>query len=156
MITDQFSSLLKELESFFHCQLVPDANNACLIRMQTGVEIQLELDRYGENLLIACRLNSPPPGRYRENVFKEALKSNSLQPPSFGTFGYSKKSDKMILFTKIALRYFNKESVISSILPAFVAKATTWHEALGRGDVPLAANDVPTPNQANSIFGLNR
>lgn len=154
MVTSQFDALLKELEAFFKCKLESDQNNACLIKMSTGLRIQLELDRYNEHLMIGSRLGIIPPGRYREMVFKEALKANELYLPSTGVFGYSKKSGNLILFLLINLRDFNSDKMIT-MLTAFTKKAQTWAQTLNRGDVPAAEVDsLPPPN--TGLFGLMR
>jgi hypothetical protein len=98
MVASQFQAILQDLEPFFKCKLEPDNNNSCLIKMSSGIKIQIELDRYGDHLLIATRLGVLPAGRFRELVFKEALKANASDSPSQGVFGYSKKSEQLILF----------------------------------------------------------
>ena len=56
MVSDQFESILKDFESIFQCPLKPDAKipNTCLIQLNTGIEVQIELDPHA-NLLIAVR-----------------------------------------------------------------------------------------------------
>lgn len=134
MFTDQFSAILKELEPFFKCSLSPDRNNSCLIRLNSGIKLQLEMDRLGESLLIACRIGVLPHGRFRENFFREALKSNGLDL-SGGIFGFSKKSEQLILFAKIPVKEINYDKLVA-ILSPLILKANHWVEAFNRGEIP--------------------
>jgi hypothetical protein len=156
MVASRFESILKDLEPFFHCRLEPDQNNACLIKLNNagGIEIQLELDRSGDHLLMGCRVGPIPPGRYRENVFKEALKSNHLYPHSRNIFGYSRKSDLLIVYALCPINETNSEKIIE-ILPPFIHQARTWTEALNRGEVPSFLTTSPT-HQGGGLFGLIR
>jgi hypothetical protein len=152
MVTSQFGALLQELEPFFKCKLEPDINNSCLIKMANGLKVQIELDKYGEYLLIGTRLGIVSIGRYRENIFKEALKVNALHPPSNGVFGYSKKSGNLILFVTLGVRNINQDKMIS-VLTTFIPKAQIWMEALSRGELPIMADNQPIVNKSG-VFGL--
>ena len=106
MVMDLFESLLDEFSKAADLpNLKPDANNSCLIALpQNGPQIQLELDRSGEFLIMGCNLGFLPMGRYREMVLKEALRANGLPYPRVGTFAYVKKTDNLILFLKLPTR----------------------------------------------------
>jgi hypothetical protein len=152
MVVNQFEALLQELEPFFQCQLTSDQNNSCLIKMKTGIKIQIELDRYGENLLMGIKLGAIPPGRYREMLFKEALKSNHTRIPFRGILGYSKKSSNLILFSLLDIRDVNQEKMIT-ILTALLNKAETWASAISKGDIPFSLAES-TINSQPGIFGI--
>lgn len=155
MVTSQFNALLQDLEHFFKCKLAPDSNNSCLVKMGIGIKIQLELDRYGENLIIGSKLGSIPVGRYRELVFREALRANNLNPASSGIFGYSKKSGNLILFVKLDLRYANQEKIIST-LKSFIPRAHSWLKAIQQGTIPDSIGPADTSTKSHGLFGLIR
>lgn len=151
MADTQFKSILKEFEPFFHCPLVVDENESTLIHMGIGVDIQIELDRYG-SVLIATRLGSTV-GRYSDLVFKEALKVNYIDPPSAGVFGYSQKSKNLILFMLVDPRAIKPDS-ISRIMTPFIKKAKRWVDAIKAGIVPGQEGKPPPPS--DNPFGLQR
>lgn len=150
MVNSQFGAILKEFETFFNCSLQPDDNDSCFIRMGIGVNIQIELDRYGL-LLIGCRLGAVHMGRYRDNLIHAALKSNELLPPSTGIFGFSQKSNQLILFIKLNPNLLSSH-VISTLMPPFVAKAKLWTNAILSGSIPSVA--VEAGSKVPGIFGL--
>ena len=150
MASSQYALILKSLESFFRCPLAPDANNACLIDLkEKGFQIQIEEDKYG-NLIIATRLSEVPASRFRENVFKEALKSNRISPTS-GIFGYSKKSSRMMIFITVNQRAITKEK-LEALLPPFMEKAKVWSDALKNGVLPVAEESGKSSKP--SLFGM--
>jgi hypothetical protein len=134
MVTSQFGAILKEFETFFNCPLQPDENNSCLIHMGIGITIQIELDRYGF-ILIGCRLGAVHMGRYRDQLIREALKFNEAALPSTGVFGFSLKSNQLILFLKLHPHSFSSHQVMI-LLPPFITKAKQWTEAIAKREVP--------------------
>jgi hypothetical protein len=151
MVSSQFESLLKEFETFFKCPLQPDQNDSCLIKMGIGISIQLELNRQGL-VLIGCRLAVVPMSRYRDNLIREALKSNEATLPSTGILGFSKKSNQLILFMSLNPLLVNSD-LISTVMPPFIAKAKLWAEAIMKGEVPAVTQQTSTAT-SGGIFGL--
>lgn len=155
MVTDLFGTLLVELgQSLGIANLHSDDNNSCLIRLKSGLIIQLELDKSGDFLLIGADLGTVPPGKYRENLFKEALKANDQQPPLHGILSYSKKSDHMVLYQKLFIKDLNGEKIAAEITP-FAEKAFIWSEAILHNDIP-AINQSFTYPKPGGMFGLMR
>lgn len=155
MVTDLFGAILQELSHSLKIEnLSPDSNNSCLLRLESGLIIQLELDRRGEFLILGADLGTTPPGKYRENLFKEALKANDLPHPNHGILCYSKKSDHLVLYEKIHLKDLNGEKIAAEITP-FAEKAFTWSEALMRNEIP-AVNQAFTSHKPGGMFGLIR
>jgi len=153
MVTDLFGTLLKELEKPLGVvELHPDHHNSCLVKLKNGQNIQIELDRSAQFLIIGADLGVVPPGRYRENLFKEALKANGMPHPIHGTLAYSKKSDHLVLFNKIPVSDLNGEKIAAEITP-FIGKAAIWEDALKRGEIPSLdqANAGPV---SSGMFGL--
>jgi hypothetical protein len=102
-------------------------------------------------MLISTDLGQVPAGRYREDVFREALKSNGLLDKHPGIFGYSEQSDHLILFGMLSLRELNGEKIASFLLP-YMEKAEKWKKALDSGDVPVA--DTMTTGRMGGPGGL--
>lgn len=152
MVRDLFSNILAEIgEALKIPELHPDQSNSCLINLESGLSIQIEIDKKGDSLLIGSELGMIHQGRYRENVFREALKTNGMQHPLYGIIAYSKKADKIVIFEKIPLKDYNIEKFMA-MLPPFLEKAKKWKDALARGDVPIVSY-VPI---SSGMFGLRR
>lgn len=147
-----FGSILKEFESYFKCPLTPDKNNSCLVKLNTGISVQLEIDRMGQ-LLIGCKIATMPMNRFRENVIREALKANESVDPSEGIFGFSQKTNTLMLFMMIDPKKINPD-LIAKILPPFTEKAKLWADTIATGKIPSTAQASSTKLQSPmSIFG---
>lgn len=154
MVSDQFGAILQELSrSMQLSELHSDSNSSCRLKLKEGLEIQLEIDRSGNFLIIGADLGEVPPGKYRENIFREALKANDLPPPINGILAYSRATNHMILFEKLHVKDLNGEKV-SAEIPLFVAKAKTWAEALERGEIPTINQVYSSERRSSGMFGL--
>ena len=154
MVMDLFEALLQEFSKATNIpNLKPDANSSCLLVLPNGTKIQLDIDPGNNFLLMGAELGFIPGGRYRENVFKEALRANNLPAPRNGDFAYSKKKDLLILFTKISLKDLNGEKIASVFAP-FSEKATHWKEAISKGEVPSLSGAFSTHKSGTGMFGL--
>jgi hypothetical protein len=154
MVTDMFGALLQELGSLLEAtDLHPDRNNTCLIRLKSGLEIQLEIDRSGEFLILGADLGSVPPGKYRENLFRESLKANNLPYPLHGVLAYSRKSDHLVLFEKLYIKELNGEKIAAEITP-FADKAMVWKNAVAQSDIPVINQAYTSTTRSAGMFGL--
>lgn len=154
MVTDLFGALLQELgRSLQIADLHPDRNNSCQIRLQDQLVIQLELDRSAQFLVLGTDLGDVPPGRYRENLFREALKANDMPYPLHGILAYSRKTNHLILFEKIFCQDLNGTKVAGEITP-FVEKAKVWKEALQSNAIPALNQAYTSEKRSAGMFGL--
>lgn len=151
MISDFFSALLAELSQILEIpNFEPGSTHSYLVKLKNGVKVQLEPDKSEQFLMIGAEIASIPAGRYRDNIFREALKANNI-PPKEGIFAYSKKSDKLILFQTISLQDLTGAK-IHDALTTFSEKVKLWQDAISRGDIPAlmgAASSRP-----KGLFGL--
>lgn len=152
MVAGLYESILKEFSQSLQIEtLEPDENNTCLIRFANGVEVYLELDKEGENLIIGCNLGEVSVGRYRENLFRLALASNALPFPRYGTFAYSNQSNSLVLFETILAKDLHGDQVAEFIAP-FVQKALLWKQAIEKNDIPTVS--LPSTGGSSGMFGL--
>lgn len=150
MVSSLLDSVLKDLETFFHCHLEADSNQSCLIKMGIGISLQIELN--GNNmLLIACVLGTLPISQYRFQILKQALKANDIFPPSTGSFGYSSKTNHLLLFMILDPNKLNSNTVFT-ILPPYIEKAKIWKEAIENQSIPEI--EVAANTQPSHLFGL--
>lgn len=156
MVKEVFSTLLEDLGKLMNMKLAPDSHGACMIKSQTGLMVHMEPDSAGERLMIISDLGTPPPGRYRENLFREALKANGLPMPRQGIFCYSKKKDSLVLFDTLLLDDLTGQ-LISDFLTPFMQKADLWRLAIPKGEVPsFTGNELSFGAQpsGSGMFGL--
>lgn len=151
MVSSQFGAILKEFESFFNCSLEPDTQNSCLIQLEMGIQVQIELGRDGF-LLIGSRLGAVHMGRYRNELIRSALQSNETSRPSQGVLGFSPKLNELILFIKINPQLLSPY-FIQTVLPPFIIKAKQWNDAIAKGEVP-SIGSLASKKSPSGIFGL--
>lgn len=94
---DRFPELLQELATELDIDLYPDKRGACKLVTEDGLHVQMEVDVRQESLLIASFICEIPPGKFRENILRDALKSNGPFPKN-GTLAYSERNNKLTLF----------------------------------------------------------
>lgn len=153
MVTDLFGTLLQELGVQLQIpNLQADRNNSCLIRLKDGLQIQLELDRLSQFLILGSDLGEISYGKYRENIFREALKANGMPYPLNGILAYSQRTNHLILFEKISVRELTGEKLMFNLVP-FTEKARLWKDALSRNEVPSLAQ-FHTSERPAGMFGL--
>ena len=159
MVLDKFGILLQELGTIYKTKLAPDKNNACLLKYNNGIQVQIEPTTNGRSLHVVTFLGELSQGRFRENVFREALKSNGLPSPRNGIFAYSKKGEALVLYD---LLYIDEVTglKLADFLQSFVQKAELWKGALSKGEVPsYMGNELSFGGAQKSpggIFGLMR
>jgi hypothetical protein len=154
MVMDLFDSLLNELSTELDIpSLKSDSNNSCLIKLpENGAKIQLEFDKSQEYFVIASNLGFIPRGRYREIVFKEALRHNNTPHPRNGTFCYSDKNENLVLMELLPLKDLTGVKIADVFTP-FSERATAWKQAIEKGEVPQAAGMSARP-AGSGMFGL--
>lgn len=153
MVTDSFGLLLEEIGKHLGiANLAPDANNSCLIKFPKGPSIQLEIDKTGNFLMIACDLGEIPAGPYRENVFREALKYNGRPYPHIAEFAYSKQTNKLVMTRLLPLNDIRGEIIIEALTP-FQELSNRWHETLARGEIPSSLEGAYISGGAK-MFGI--
>lgn len=149
MVKNLFEALLDEVgHSLKINDLHPDRNHTCLISMPNGIKVQLEMHSRSQEFVIGADLGQIPPGRYRENLFLEALRANGMAN-HVGVLAYSAKTDHLILFQTIHLKDLTGERIASDMTP-FLEKAQLWKEAMEKGEIPVVA----TMKTSMGMFGL--
>lgn len=153
MVSDLFSTLLEELSKSLQIQLLkPDSNQSCLLKLPNELEMQIELDKGGEMLILGSNLGTIPSGKYRQELFKAALKSNGSPHLIQGILAYSRKADQLIIFTRLPLRDLNGER-IAAAFATFTEKALVWRNALRDQQIPENSS-IYTSNRPGGLFGL--
>ncbi|MCB1116766.1 MAG: CesT family type III secretion system chaperone [Chlamydiia bacterium] len=128
---DKFQELLWDLGELIELPLHVDKNHACNLLLDEKLEVQMQMDQHEENLLICAFLADVPPGRFRENVMKDALKVNADYHP-FGTLAFYEKKNLLILQQHLPVEKLNGEK-LSQVLEQFLEEAIEWQQAINSG-----------------------
>jgi hypothetical protein len=147
---DRFEGLLTELGSELGIPLHQDRLGACKLNVNNELHIQLECDAHQDNLLIAVFICDIPPGKFRENILKDALKSNCPFPKN-GTLSFSDRNNKLTLFKYLRFAGLNGQK-LAEFLAAFIEKATQWRVGVETGHTSQLA--APPTKPSTNILGL--
>lgn len=126
---DVFTDLLQGLGKIFSVRLQPDRNNACLLEINKTIRIQIQLDPSEENLILGAKLCTVLPGKFREDVLRNALQHNAL-PDTLEYLAFIQETNTLVLFTFVYFRGQSPE-IIAKIIEKFLQAAISWKEAIG-------------------------
>jgi len=128
---DKFQELLWDLGELIDLPLHADKNHACNLLLDEKLEVQIQLDTHREYLMICAFIADVPPGRFRENVLKDALKVNG-EHRLFGTLAFYEKKNLLILHQYLLLEKLNGEK-LAQALELFLEEAKEWQQAINSG-----------------------
>ncbi len=147
---DRFEDLLRELSVELGISLHPDRIGACTLKTNDDFHVQLECDAHQENLLVATFICDIPPGKFRENILKDALKSNGPFPQN-GTLAYSDRNNKLALFSYLRLSNVDGHK-LAEFLSSFLDKASNWRVGVETGNTAGLLSQASKPS--SGLFGL--
>ena len=93
---ERFEMLLHELSVELDVTLHPEKDESCVLMINETVKVQLEANVRTDHLLVASFVAEIPPGKFRENTLRDALKSNYPFPKN-GTLAYSERNNQLVL-----------------------------------------------------------
>ena len=150
-MTDRFEDLIQQLGHFLEMDLHVDHNRACLLQIHDTIRIQLQLDAAQEKLLMASFAIEVPPGKFRENVLREALKTNSLPDPRPAILSYLPQNNSLVLHQMFPLDILNGER-LAGYFGAFLEQVESYVKAITNGQAaPILV--APT-DSGRKPFGL--
>lgn len=132
MTMTPFEQLIRGLSVTFDDAIGTDDGRTCRFRVNDKFSIQLELDPGQEKILVGSLICEVPPGKFRENVLKEALKDNSEPPPKHGILAYLDRNNFLALYEYLPLRTLTPETMMTYLV-LFIEKAEAWHTAVHGG-----------------------
>lgn len=146
---DIFAQLLSDLGLLLDTPLSPDKRGACRLNIEDTLHVQLEPDANREKLLLWCFLAEIPPGKFRENILRDALKANV--DTTAGTLGFSDRNNQMLLFSHLNFSSLHAKELFE-FLHIFITKARAWQQAIATGQT---IDLLPEPKQKSlSPFDL--
>jgi hypothetical protein len=152
MTTDPFELLIQQLGAVLNVPLHVDRNHACAIKVHNQLTVQLQIDDAQENLLIASFICEVPPGKFRENVFCEALKANHLPDPRTGILGFVSINNRLTLHQRYPFASLDGPK-LAQYVAGFIDYADLWRIAIENGQsspAPIRASTSSNP------FGMKR
>jgi hypothetical protein len=146
---DRFQQLLYDLGQIIDLPLYADQNQRCRLNINEDLDIQLEYDSSKERILFASFCCEVPPGKFRENVLKEALKANGVFP-RIGSYGFSEQKNKLALFEYISVQHLSSEK-FGDLLAQFIDRAQRTKKAVETGNL-LLFHEVTSQYDRNSFI----
>ncbi len=146
---DRFQELLWDLGKEINVPLHIDKNNACKIMIAERLPIQLEMMNH-DQLLVVTWIVELPPGRFREDVLKDALKANSHYQ-STGHFAYIEKNNMLALYDLLDTNRITGES-LATFLECFYQEAESWQAAITNGTTAPAHHTNPPLTPPNPFL----
>jgi len=143
MTVNRFEEILRELSVELGTTLHVDKRGACKLRVNETLSLQLECDASQENLWIFSFLCEINPGKFRENVLKDALKANSPFP-LYGTLAYAERTNQLALFSSLRLPPLSGKTLFE-FLSAFIEKANAWKAGVETGQTASLAKSGSHP-----------
>ena len=148
-----FHDLVKELGELMGCDLTIDLNQACRIQINQTIYVQLELDSPGETLLLMSLIIELPPGKFRENILKDALKANFLSEEKGGVLSYVKRENHLVLCQTLYTHSITADTLYDHLL-LFTERVKQWQDAINGGRTSPDGEIPQGSNKKGSIFGL--
>lgn len=128
---DLFQQLLYDLGTELDLPLHIDKNGACKLLVDEKLPVQLEMHPDGKRLLIWIIISELPPGKFREEVLKIALRLNGVYN-ELGIYAYIEKTNSLAFYTyQVAEKL--KGLSLAELLAKLIPYAKEWQEAIARG-----------------------
>jgi len=129
---DLFQEFLWDLGEMTNLPLHIDQSHACTLLLDDHLEVQLQMDANEENLIVCAFLGEIPPGRFREEVLKSAMKVNNCAYP-FGFFAFYAQKNQLILHKFIPSQLLSVERCLKE-LENLIEEADSWRISLENGE----------------------
>jgi hypothetical protein len=132
---DPFSELIEDLGKSMGLELYPDKEYACTLLVDNEIRVQLEYDSSENRLLMSSFVMSMPVNNFREDIFKQALKTNN-DLERIGTLAYDERDNQLVLFLFFPLKNI-QTSIVYDLLFKFIDKIVLWQKAIKNSDLTI-------------------
>jgi hypothetical protein len=150
---EKFNQFLIQLGIDLHLVLLPDPDGSVTIKVNKELIIQIKIDKTQSDILIGSFLCPLPPGKFRENILINTLKSNGEIPIS-SIFAFNEPSGELVLFKYLSLEKNDFQS-FKHHLEEFIEKGMDWKEAISSGQAAPLAFIRELEHSKSSIFNMN-
>lgn len=139
-----FEEQIHQLGIILNTSLKAEKGTLCKLRIHGSFTVQIEHEPSKDRILFASFLCELPSGKFREEVLKEALKSNGSLD-SFGTLAYSLKNNNLAFFLYSPGNPTAQE--LADTLTQFITKAEQWKTAVDSGQLhQIQGPDISLPS----------
>lgn len=129
---EKFRQLLYDLGDLIAQDLFIDEHGVCRLFVNEKFPIQLESDQSEEMLYFIAPIAEVPPGRFREQVLKEAMKENEQTKGCDGTLGYVFQKNLLTFCFEYPFEQLTG-TLLADLLEKITPKIEAWYDALARG-----------------------
>jgi hypothetical protein len=150
-MTEFFEELIEKLGIHVGVPLHLDNKGVCLLVYKEKLKVQIQNYPERERVGIGSFLGEIPPGKFRENVFKEALKANGIFP-SQGSFSYILRNRNLAIWRELPYYELTPDQFSKTIFQ-FIEKADLWRSCLESGSLLPVAQQV-TSKLPGPMMGL--
>ncbi len=145
-----FEHLIADLGKTMNLPLTPDEHLACRLKFSDEITVQIDLDRSAEKILLGAELGKLTPGKYREQIFLQAMKVNGLLGTPRGILAYSSKKHALALFQYLQMDHLTGEKLFQ-YLTIFHDHALVWSVAIERAEIPEIQQETA---KSSGFYGL--
>lgn len=149
---DQLEQLFHDVGEEFDILLKPDQYGAVKLRIGPDIFIQMEYNKAKDWVAMVSFIGDLPPGKFRENLLKTALKANHQQPSDLH-LAYSDKNNQLALFYPFPMSMLSKDLLVKGIL-SVVEKSRAWRQGIATGN--LASLVTISSQKSSGFFGMAR
>ena len=110
-----YKDLIADLSEKLGIDIYPDLNNVVTLKIEKRVKIHIETDSIEEFLILGAFIEELPPGKFRENILKNALKANYLVNKKPEILSYLGRENTLILHRKFIVGSLNVDELILQI-----------------------------------------
>ena len=145
----EIEDVIKTLEESLDTELFLDGKKTCNILINDKITIQIELDKNTHSVVLGSPIFELPPGKFKEIVLKNALKSNFGKEKEIGILTFVPKSSVLYLYDFLPLDFLGTEQIYPFFFN-FIQKAILWKENLKNNRTPYSS--IPASN--GLMFGI--
>ena len=149
---DRFAVLIDDLGALIDVPLHLDHRRSCVLLINNQLQVHISEEEKRDSLLVATFVSEVPPGKFRENILKEALKENNLFP-RLGTFSYSDRNNQLALVSYIPFAGLRGDN-FADFLEKFLEKSFSWRTGIETGQLPARGQTVQ--KSGPSIFDVQK
>ena len=130
---NRFEELIEELARILNIPLRAEKGMLCKINIDGNFSVHLQYDQNEDLVMMGAMIIEIPPGRFRENVLKEALKVNDTFP-RFGTMCFSEKGNKLAIYDHVSFEGLSPD-IFNKKLDSFIEYCYEWYNAVLSGNI---------------------
>lgn len=138
---EKFQQLIYDFGDLVAEDLYIDEHGVCRLFLNEKFPLQLELNQAEDTLICIASITEVPPGRFREQVLKEALKDNEHSRGQDGTLGYVLQKGMLTYHFSYPLEQLTG-SILADFLEVITPKIESWYDAIEGG---MAGPNPQTP-----------